>query len=438
MNFSETSEKPQAAEQKKPPENPEASFEIDDEQKFEQYRERTLGDIKSRASQVKEDGVGRLDAASRSYELPEEDIASIRQESQIDEKLKSNSNEIDQLIQSTSEQIDKRSDTETYPLEETAHTFKGLAKYEVEMTPDRLPLVTFLRDNATLDDFEAYISKHYPEQKAEIRSKLKTAIHQLLELKKSIPEEEYPFSDVEWGSVEEVIDSFKSKAKKNEENPIAPSSDEIEQDEIEQFGRDKDLLEWSSQVLPPSWLEKIKYIRYAGAGKDSSDISYSGHAIMSTDSNGMITIYDTARFQTLNNSFASLIHEISHNNDWRNNNYPLDFRIELFKRVRDRIFAQDRLKDAGPITGETLPYLDSQGKNKLPPHLAQDAIIEYWAELSTAYMLETKQVSESDRALLQYATSQTDPGFIVDSGRIFESQYKYKGSEKFDKSIPTN
>lgn len=87
------------------PKNPEGGFEIDDEQKFEQRRDETLGDVESRASQTKEDGIARLDRTSHSYDLPAEDIASIRQESQVDEKLKSNSDEIDQLTQSTTEQI---------------------------------------------------------------------------------------------------------------------------------------------------------------------------------------------------------------------------------------------------------------------------------------------------------------------------------------------
>lgn len=92
-------------EQQQLPKNPEGGFEIDDEQKFEQHRDKTLSDVESGASGIKGDGVARLERTSHSYDLPEEEIASIRQESQVDEKLKSNSDEIDQLTQSTAEQI---------------------------------------------------------------------------------------------------------------------------------------------------------------------------------------------------------------------------------------------------------------------------------------------------------------------------------------------
>lgn len=106
MNSSEKLETSiKTPEQQPPPKNPEDGFEIDDEQKFEQRRDETLGDVESRASQTKEDGIARLDRTSHSYDLPEEEIASIRQENQVDEKLKSNSDEIDQLTQSTTEQI---------------------------------------------------------------------------------------------------------------------------------------------------------------------------------------------------------------------------------------------------------------------------------------------------------------------------------------------
>jgi len=97
-------------EQEQLPKNPEVGFEIDDEQKFEQHRDQILGDEESRASQTKEDGIARLDRTSHSYELPEEDIASIRQESQVDARLKSNSDEIDQLTRNTSEQIHRVGD----------------------------------------------------------------------------------------------------------------------------------------------------------------------------------------------------------------------------------------------------------------------------------------------------------------------------------------
>jgi hypothetical protein len=87
------------------PKNPEVGFEINDEQNFEQHKDKTLSAVESEASKTKGDGVARLDRTSHSYDLPEEEIKSIRQEGQVDEKLKSNSDEIDQLAKSTAEQI---------------------------------------------------------------------------------------------------------------------------------------------------------------------------------------------------------------------------------------------------------------------------------------------------------------------------------------------
>lgn len=106
MNASEKLETSiKTPEQEQLPKNTEVGFEIDAEQKFEQRRDQILGDVERQALEIKKDGIARLGETSHSYELPEEDIASIRQESQVGVNLKSNSDEIDQLTQNTAEQI---------------------------------------------------------------------------------------------------------------------------------------------------------------------------------------------------------------------------------------------------------------------------------------------------------------------------------------------
>ncbi|MCC7160676.1 hypothetical protein IT399_03080 [Candidatus Nomurabacteria bacterium] len=104
-NLAEKIRNTHTSEEENTSESPTEEINIDDEQKFEQHREKTLSDIKSRVSQIKEDQVIKLDRISRSYELPEDDIATIRQESQVDVKLKSNSDDIDNLTQDVIKQI---------------------------------------------------------------------------------------------------------------------------------------------------------------------------------------------------------------------------------------------------------------------------------------------------------------------------------------------
>ncbi len=105
MNASEKFETSIPDSEKQLPKNPEKDFEIEDEQKFEQHRDKTLSDIESGALQTKEDGIARLDRALHSYDLPEKDVASIRRENQVDAKLKLNSDEVDEITKNATEQI---------------------------------------------------------------------------------------------------------------------------------------------------------------------------------------------------------------------------------------------------------------------------------------------------------------------------------------------
>lgn len=87
------------------PKNPEEDFEFNDERGLEKLKDKTVHSIEGEALKTKEDGVSNLNQTLHSYDLPDEEVASIREESQVDANLKSNSEEIDELASSTAEQI---------------------------------------------------------------------------------------------------------------------------------------------------------------------------------------------------------------------------------------------------------------------------------------------------------------------------------------------
>ncbi len=106
MNSSETLETHAPTPEQRPLlKNPEENFNIDDEQKFEQHRDNTLDGVESAASHTKQDGAARLDRTSHSYDLPEKEIDSILEETQVGPKLESIWKNIDELAKKISDRI---------------------------------------------------------------------------------------------------------------------------------------------------------------------------------------------------------------------------------------------------------------------------------------------------------------------------------------------
>lgn len=146
-------------EQQQLPKNPEAGFEIDTEQKFEQFVMDTLTDVEGGASEIKQEGLERLDKTSQSYSLSKEDIAAIRDENQVDANLISNSNEIDQLTQDTANQI--KSIAESLPSEKIPKSTGDITQESGRDSEEKLESAETKEESAPFPEEtpEEYISR---------------------------------------------------------------------------------------------------------------------------------------------------------------------------------------------------------------------------------------------------------------------------------------
>lgn len=104
------------------------------------------------------------------------------------------------------------------------------------------------------------------------------------------------------------------------------------------------------------------------------------------------------------NTLELLPHEVAHANDWlRDSEMTLDERIQLLYDVVKRVDAPDRWKSV---------YVE-EIKNEDPQLQTYKRSIEYFAEISAAYMHTPDKLNKKDFDIVDRAIRRTDPNFDV-------------------------
>ncbi len=132
MAFNEKPEENVEMEQREVLKNQEDAFEINDGATFEQYQNNAIETVEREIKQVKEEGDTRLETLADAYDLPEEEVAMVREQLHVDEALAENTEALDELARQTTEQMQTGEITTETPVETVEGDEGALEKEQVK------------------------------------------------------------------------------------------------------------------------------------------------------------------------------------------------------------------------------------------------------------------------------------------------------------------
>jgi hypothetical protein len=210
---------------------------------------------------------------------------------------------------------------------------------------------------------------------------------------------------------------------RKEQERLAPP--DIDVKELDPYATTERLQRLLAETMPKGWANTdVRTIGYRDEDKPlHQDYGLTGQHIAAEagrpagEAKTTIMFYRSAKGTAPTELWGStLLHEVAHANDWvRDTQMTDEEKNSMREAVVARLGAADRYKSG---------YVESVN-NKDAEKERETKALEYWADLSSAYLRSAdpeKEISSEDRAIVIAMIKRTDPGFDQKAARLRREQ----------------